>query len=129
MPDVPVNVTVMTNGSFALLVSWKPPMKPNGVIVGYRVLACHLESCHSSVTTDGTTTFVIFEDLRAFTLYQVFVFARTSAGEGLSSCSSTYTEQSGKRNEMTRISVVKCNLLFSSKRSSSECLCSCLEFD
>ncbi|XP_065845962.1 phosphatidylinositol phosphatase PTPRQ-like isoform X2 [Oscarella lobularis] len=109
LPDVPVNVTVMTNGSFALLVSWKPPMKPNGVIVGYRVLACHLESCHSSVTTDGTTTFVIFEDLRAFTLYQVFVFARTSAGEGLSSCSSTYTEQSAPSAPPQNVSVLVSN--------------------
>ena len=118
VPDVPVNVTAMTNGSLALLVSWKPPMKPNGVIVGYRVLACDLELCHSNVT-DGTTTFVIFEELRAFTLYHIFVFARTSAGEGSSSCSSAYTEQTGKGNKMTRISVVKCNFLFSSKCSSS----------
>ena len=63
------------------MVTWMPPMTPNGIIRSYRVELTRMGDSNDTVvsnsTTDNTNTSVIVSMLEKFTTYEVQVFATT----------------------------------------------------
>ena len=86
-PSSPLNVTAHSLSSTSIMVTWQPPMIPNGIVRFYRV---EYPSTTDDVdqqfndSTDGiineiftTNTSVIITMLEKFTTYEVQVFATT----------------------------------------------------
>ena len=78
-PNAPLNVTARNDSSTSILVTWAPPMTPNGIIRSYRVEFTGMDDSSDvdNVTTDNMTTSIVIEMLEKFTTYEVQVFATT----------------------------------------------------
>nr|XP_017527742.2 phosphatidylinositol phosphatase PTPRQ [Manis javanica] len=78
----PVINTFKNLSSTSVLLSWDPPVKPNGAIISYDLTLQGPNENHSFITSDN---YVILEELSPFTLYSFFAAARTLKGLGPSS--------------------------------------------
>lgn len=76
------------------MLSWDPPVKPNGIITLYDLNLFGPEMNNSFSTTNN---FIILEDLLPFTLYSIYVAARTVKGPGPSTVLQFYTDESGEQ--------------------------------
>ncbi|XP_062838740.1 phosphatidylinositol phosphatase PTPRQ isoform X3 [Anolis carolinensis] len=93
--DVPDSAPVMTSyknlSSTSVMLSWDPPVQPNGIIINYDVRLQGPERNESFTTSNNS---VILEDLSPFTLYSFFASARTVKGLGPSSVLMFSTDES-----------------------------------
>ncbi|KAG7271054.1 hypothetical protein CRUP_037953, partial [Coryphaenoides rupestris] len=80
VPSAVLDVSYRNVTSTSVLVSWSPPMNPNGLITGYTVYALNLDTNQPlQRLTNGTT--VLLTDLGKFTRYKVRIAAATLVGE------------------------------------------------
>ncbi|KAF2974736.1 hypothetical protein EK904_001603 [Melospiza melodia maxima] len=93
--DVPESAPVMKTFSnlstTSVMLSWDPPVKPNGIIIHYDLNLFGPERNSSFSTTNN---FIILEDLLPFTLYSIYAAARTIKGPGPSAVLQFYTDES-----------------------------------
>ncbi|KAJ3593526.1 hypothetical protein NHX12_005860, partial [Muraenolepis orangiensis] len=72
--------------SFSVLVSWRPPLEPNGMIVGYSILyssnLSQPQHLWSNLSQDGTMTSVEVQGLSSDTRYFFKMGASTKMGDG-----------------------------------------------
>ncbi|XP_033619385.1 phosphatidylinositol phosphatase PTPRQ [Fukomys damarensis] len=87
----PVINTFKNLSSTSVLLSWDPPINPNGVIISYDLTLQGLSENYSFVTSDN---YITLEELSPFTLYSFFVAARTIKGLGPSTGLFFYTDES-----------------------------------
>nr|XP_039247526.1 phosphatidylinositol phosphatase PTPRQ-like [Styela clava] len=87
--DFATNVEIDTITSNEASITWKPPSKPNGRIVTYKIV--YYELADDNKVDHETEKFVILptpethytlENLRAFTTYKLIIFSANSAGIG-----------------------------------------------
>ena len=77
-PSAPLNVTAYNVSSTSIMVTWMPPMTPNGIIRSYRVQYNEIGTLDDNFdTTNNMTTSLIIRMLEKFTTYEVQVFATT----------------------------------------------------
>ena len=114
VPGAPKNFTLLSISARSAIVTWKEPLEPNGIIVGYIVfvisanykLAQPVEdsfSPHVSVT--GNETFYLptsnlslhLTDLHAYCEYRIKIQAQTSIGAGSESWLLLETPQDSKQ--------------------------------
>ncbi|KAL1774931.1 phosphatidylinositol phosphatase PTPRQ [Sigmodon hispidus] len=92
VPETPPIINTFKNlSSTSILLSWDPPLKPNGVIVSYHLTVQGPHTNHSFVTS---ANHIVLEELSPFTLYSFFAAARTLKGLGPSSILFFYTDES-----------------------------------
>ena len=93
-PTAPLNVAAFNDSSTSIVVTWIPPMIPNGIIRSYRVQFTRMnDSIVDNVNTFNTS--VIIEMLEKFTTYMVQVFATTvEEGDGSDEVTVTTDEDS-----------------------------------
>ena len=72
-------MTVAIISPFSILVTWNPPLTPNGVLTQYTIYFDETPV----LSVDGGTTSSVVEGLSANTEYGVRVSASTKVGEGL----------------------------------------------
>ncbi|NXH29211.1 PTPRQ phosphatase, partial [Myiagra hebetior] len=93
--DVPESAPVIKKFSnlstTSVMLSWDPPVKPNGIIIRYDLNLFGPEKNDSFSTTNN---FIILEDLLPFTLYSIYAAARTIKGPGPSAVLQFYTDES-----------------------------------
>ncbi|KAH0616712.1 hypothetical protein JD844_028043 [Phrynosoma platyrhinos] len=81
--DVPDSAPVMKSyknlSSTSVMLSWDPPVQPNGIIISYDLKLQGPERNESFATSNNS---IILEDLSPFTLYTFFASARTIKGLG-----------------------------------------------
>ncbi|XP_020948726.1 phosphatidylinositol phosphatase PTPRQ isoform X4 [Sus scrofa] len=87
----PIINTFKNLSSTSVLLSWDPPVKPNGAIISYDLTLQGPRENYSFVTSDN---YLILEELSPFTLYSFFAAARTVKGLGPSSVLLFYTDES-----------------------------------
>uniref|UniRef100_A0A8D0PDV3 Phosphatidylinositol phosphatase PTPRQ n=1 Tax=Sus scrofa TaxID=9823 RepID=A0A8D0PDV3_PIG len=87
----PIINTFKNLSSTSVLLSWDPPVKPNGAIISYDLTLQGPRENYSFVTSDN---YLILEELSPFTLYSFFAAARTIKGLGPSSVLLFYTDES-----------------------------------
>ncbi|XP_040845891.1 phosphatidylinositol phosphatase PTPRQ isoform X2 [Ochotona curzoniae] len=87
----PIINTFKNLSSTSVLLSWDPPVKPNGEIISYYLTLQGPNENFSSITSDN---YVILEELSPFTLYRFFAAARTIKGLGPHSSLFFYTDES-----------------------------------
>ena len=76
MPTVPLNVTVTTGNMLrALVIQWKPPSNPGGIITTYMVT-------YDDTMVDINDTNYTITELDPYTNYTIAVLACTSNGCG-----------------------------------------------
>ena len=96
VPSAPVvNLSYVNESSTSILVSWSPPLSPNGIITNYTVIVTRVQTgMNLTLSTNDTELLII--DLEAHTDYLVIVFAETDAGVGEPSHSlAVLTEEDG----------------------------------
>ena len=93
-PSTPLNVTAHNISSTAIIVTWEPPSRPNGIIRSYRVeFSRSSDGVIDGISTASTS--VIISLLEKFTTYQVQAFASTVAeGDGSNVVTVTTDEDS-----------------------------------
>ena len=106
-PSAPTNVTAHNVSSMSVMVTWEPPITPNGIVRFYRVeypsITDVVDQTFSGNSGDGineiftTNTSVIITMLERFTTYEVQVFATTIA-EGYGSDVVTVTTDEDSKN-------------------------------
>lgn len=79
--------------STSVMLTWDPPIQPNGIIMTYE-LQLQGPEINSSFSTSNDS--VILEDLSPFTLYSFFASARTIKGLGPYALLKFSTDESGK---------------------------------
>nr|XP_021530957.1 phosphatidylinositol phosphatase PTPRQ [Aotus nancymaae] len=87
----PIINTFKNLSSTSVLLSWDPPVKPNGAIISYDLTLQGPNENYSFITSDN---YIILEELSPFTLYSFFAAARTIKGLGPSSILFFYTDES-----------------------------------
>ncbi|XP_035874530.1 phosphatidylinositol phosphatase PTPRQ [Phyllostomus discolor] len=87
----PIINTFKNLSSTSVLLSWDPPVKPNGAIISYDLTLQGPNENYSFTTSDN---YIILEELSPFTLYSIFAAARTMKGLGPSSILFFYTDES-----------------------------------
>nr|XP_019606839.1 PREDICTED: phosphatidylinositol phosphatase PTPRQ isoform X1 [Rhinolophus sinicus] len=87
----PIINTFKNLSSTSVLLSWDPPVKPNGAIISYDLTLQGPNENNSVITSDN---YIILEELSPFTLYSFFAAARTIKGLGPSSILFFYTDES-----------------------------------
>lgn len=92
--SAPVIKTFSNLSTTSVMLSWDPPVKPNGIIILYDLNLFGPERNNSFSTTNN---FIILEDLLPFTLYNIYVAARTIKGCGPSAVLQFYTDESGEQ--------------------------------
>lgn len=93
----PIINTFKNLSSTSVLLSWDPPVKPNGAIISYDLTLQGPNENYSVITSDN---YIILEELSPFTLYSFFAAARTVKGLGPPSILFFYTDESGKPESM-----------------------------
>ncbi|XP_052021224.1 phosphatidylinositol phosphatase PTPRQ [Apodemus sylvaticus] len=92
VPDTPPIINTFKNlSSTSILLSWDPPLKPNGAILSYHLT---LQGPHANHTFVTSGNHIVLEELSPFTLYSFFAAARTMKGLGPSSILFFYTDES-----------------------------------
>ncbi|EHB18205.1 Phosphotidylinositol phosphatase PTPRQ, partial [Heterocephalus glaber] len=87
----PIINTFKNLSSTSVLLSWDPPIKPNGAIISYDITLQGPSENYSFVTSDN---YITLEELSPFTLYSFFAAARTIKGLGPSTGLFFYTDES-----------------------------------
>ncbi|KAM6215356.1 phosphatidylinositol phosphatase PTPRQ [Rhynchocyon petersi] len=87
----PIINTFKNLSSTSVLLSWDPPVKPNGAIISYDLTLQGPSENYSFITSDN---YIILEELSPFTLYSFFAAARTIKGLGPPSVLFFYTDES-----------------------------------
>ena len=98
VPSMPLNYQLSAVSSSVLLGNWTAPSTPNGIVTNYTVYCRKWQNqtypeqipsnpLNYTVFIVSSQPFVYLSDLTAFTFYQCYVTASTSAGEGNSSTS------------------------------------------
>ncbi|XP_064365629.1 phosphatidylinositol phosphatase PTPRQ isoform X1 [Dromaius novaehollandiae] len=87
----PIIKTYSNLSTTSVMLSWDPPVKPNGIIISYDLNLFGPERNNSFSTSNN---FVILEDLAPFTLYSIYTSARTTKGPGPSAMLLFYTDES-----------------------------------
>uniref|UniRef100_I3NAA0 Protein tyrosine phosphatase receptor type Q n=1 Tax=Ictidomys tridecemlineatus TaxID=43179 RepID=I3NAA0_ICTTR len=87
----PIINTFKNLSSTSVLLSWDPPVKPNGAIISYDLILQGPNENYSFITSDN---YIILEELSPFTLYSFFAAARTVKGLGPPSILFFYTDES-----------------------------------
>lgn len=90
--SAPIMKTFSNLSATSVMLSWDPPVKPNGIIIHYDLNLLGPERNSSFSTTNN---FIILEDLLPFTLYSIYAAARTIKGPGPSAVLQFYTDESG----------------------------------
>ena len=88
-PSEPQDFTVVSVTSTAIMLSWRPPAIPNGVITGYFAWYTETLICNNSQVSNSSRTPLpatanthTFTGLEEDTPYVFYVSAETSAAEG-----------------------------------------------
>lgn len=81
--DAPTNVAVLSATPTAVIITWLPPLIPNGVITHYNVYVNYTDgsSIVSTMTTGAVTNFTL-DGLQPFQTVVFKVSASTAIGEG-----------------------------------------------
>ncbi|XP_008850349.1 phosphatidylinositol phosphatase PTPRQ [Nannospalax galili] len=87
----PIINTFKNLSSTSILLSWSPPLKPNGAIISYDLT---LQGPHENYSFATSDNYIVLEELSPFTLYSFFAAARTIKGPGPSSVLFFYTDES-----------------------------------
>uniref|UniRef100_A0A2K6TR06 Phosphatidylinositol phosphatase PTPRQ n=1 Tax=Saimiri boliviensis boliviensis TaxID=39432 RepID=A0A2K6TR06_SAIBB len=87
----PIINTFKNLSSTSVLLSWDPPVKPNGAIISYDLTLQGPNENYSFIASDN---YIILEELSPFTLYSFSAAARTIKGLGPSSILFFYTDES-----------------------------------
>ncbi|XP_048664187.1 phosphatidylinositol phosphatase PTPRQ [Marmota marmota marmota] len=87
----PIINTFKNLSSTSVLLSWDPPVKPNGAIISYDLILQGPNENYFFITSDN---YIILEELSPFTLYSFFAAARTVKGLGPPSILFFYTDES-----------------------------------
>ncbi|XP_024945332.1 Down syndrome cell adhesion molecule-like protein Dscam2 isoform X13 [Cephus cinctus] len=89
VPGSPADIKVVVSSPQALLISWLPPLEPNGIITTYnlytRIVNGREELNHGKRVLPATNTFFEASGLQSHVEYQFWVTASTRVGEGQSS--------------------------------------------
>ncbi|KAM5288523.1 phosphatidylinositol phosphatase PTPRQ [Ctenodactylus gundi] len=92
VPETPPIMNTFQNlSSTSVLLSWDPPVKPNGAIIHYDLT---LQGPNENFSFSTSDNHIILEELSPFTLYSFFAAARTVKGLGPSSVLFFYTDES-----------------------------------
>nr|XP_049573277.1 immunoglobulin superfamily DCC subclass member 4 isoform X1 [Syngnathus scovelli] len=82
----PQELRLTTIDSSSVLVSWRPPLEPNGVIIGYRILfssnLSQPEHMWTNLSQDGSITSIAVRGLSSGTHYFFKLGASTEVGAG-----------------------------------------------
>ena len=108
----PFNLTVEATTAESITLSWSPPdvQSQNGIITGYLINVTAIET-GESIQVSSTTTNLVIQSLRPFTVYDCTIAAMTSAGSGPFSIPLTVqTNETGERLITVIASPVKCNI-------------------
>ncbi|NWX15592.1 PTPRQ phosphatase, partial [Aegotheles bennettii] len=89
--SAPIIKTFSSLSSTSVMISWDPPVKPSGIIISYDLNLFGPERNNSFSTTNNS---IILEDLLPFTLFSIYVAARTIKGPGPSAIFPFYTDES-----------------------------------
>ncbi|NWV59160.1 PTPRQ phosphatase, partial [Malurus elegans] len=89
--SAPVIKTFSNLSTTSVMLSWDPPIKPNGIIIRYDL---NLFGPERNNSFSATNNFIILEDLLPFRLYSIYVAARTIKGPGPSAVLQFYTDES-----------------------------------
>ncbi|CAI8013798.1 Receptor-type tyrosine-protein phosphatase delta [Geodia barretti] len=91
----PRNLEVSMVTATTALVSWDPPLSPNGVVVSYNISYQPSDGSLNSVdmAVGGGIESQVLTDLRPFTFYNVSVLASTGEGAGPTNNTQFLTEQ------------------------------------
>ena len=76
----PLNLSINAFNSSMLLLSWSPPLIPNGIIIKYTINCIGENNKNHTVVTSTTMTLV--SDLSPYTNYTCSVFGHTRVGMG-----------------------------------------------
>ena len=90
-PSTPKNESVTLTTSTSAVISWSPPLEPNGVIIQYR-LQCGLNVDRN---VSGSQTTITLSGLLPYTNYSCNITAHTSAGRGPAATVNITTAQDG----------------------------------
>ncbi|XP_023376916.1 phosphatidylinositol phosphatase PTPRQ isoform X1 [Pteropus vampyrus] len=101
----PIINTFKNLSSTSVLLSWDPPVKPNGAIISYDLTLQGPNENYSFITSDH---YVILEELSPFTLYSFFAAARTIKGLGPSSILFFYTDESVPLAPPQNLTLINC---------------------
>ncbi|CAG5958075.1 unnamed protein product, partial [Menidia menidia] len=80
VPSSVLDVSYQNISSTSILVSWAPPLNPNGLITHYTVYGLKLRNTHALKWMTNATSLLI-SDLEKFTGYKLRVAASTAVGE------------------------------------------------
>ena len=81
--DVPNNVTIIAADSTSLLIEWKPPNTPNGIITHYTLYINYTNDSQIATTLiDGQFNIYLLEGLTPYQLVGISLSATTVGGEG-----------------------------------------------
>uniref|UniRef100_G3R780 Protein tyrosine phosphatase receptor type Q n=1 Tax=Gorilla gorilla gorilla TaxID=9595 RepID=G3R780_GORGO len=101
----PIINTFKNLSSTSVLLSWDPPVKPNGAIISYDLTLQGPNENYSFITSDN---YIILEELSPFTLYSFFAAARTRKGLGPSSILFFYTDESVPLAPPQNLTLINC---------------------
>lgn len=89
VPGTPADIKVVVSSPQSLLISWLPPIEPNGIITKYflykRSMDGRKEVDHAKQTISSQQTNYEAKGLQSHMEYQFWVTANTRIGEGQSS--------------------------------------------
>ena len=81
--DAPTDVVVLSANPTAVIITWSPPLIPNGAITHYNVYVNYVDgSGIVSTMTTGTVTNFTLDGLQPYQTVVVEVSASTAIGEG-----------------------------------------------
>ncbi|XP_026677051.1 Down syndrome cell adhesion molecule-like protein Dscam2 [Diaphorina citri] len=78
VPEAPAGIKVHSNSPLSLMLSWRPPLRSNGIITSYTVYSKSLQVKRLPPTHTHTQ----LSDLRKGDTHEFWVTASTSVGEG-----------------------------------------------
>lgn len=85
-PSKPENLQATVKSSTSILLSWKPPLNPNGKITKYTVkYGVNQQRLSNSVQTTGTVQQILITNLNEYTMYYFLVYGQTTQMTGQSS--------------------------------------------
>jgi hypothetical protein len=90
VPEAPSNIKAVVRSSTSLVVSWTPPVRPNGIITTYNLYVREIGSNGMEIKTYKRSlsfefTYYEAEDLHKRVKYEFSVSALTKKGESLKS--------------------------------------------
>ncbi|XP_067124638.1 receptor-type tyrosine-protein phosphatase mu-like isoform X3 [Centruroides vittatus] len=102
VPDPPSKIDMIPHSNNSVTISWSPPLKPNGILSGYKV-SCQPSSMELSLQkmdlieqlVNSSTLQTTFENLQPNTEYNITVKASTRIGFGEPIRTSFWTPTSG----------------------------------